>query len=306
MEPTERRMRRTTRVLKAMSLGLALAIPAGYTGISLWAADFLTRPRNHAGALDPTLVGEEATRWSVTTKDGLTLRGWYFPAPGSKPRRLVVLVHGMGDWWGKMAAIGRDLHRQGFDVLLFDLRGHGDSDPSRLTMGRRERADLRAVMAWAGRQGFAPDRVGWLGQSMGAAALLMEAADNHDIRAAVVDSPFGDLPELLDNQLTKHSHLPKFFNPGILLAAHRAFGVRTDDLRPVRSARAWGDRPLLLIHGEADTIVPVRQARALAEAIGPSCTAITLPGVEHVRAYRNDPEGYIATVAGFFREHLAR
>jgi fermentation-respiration switch protein FrsA (DUF1100 family) len=141
---------------------------------------------------------------------------------------------------------------------------------------------------------------------MGAAALLMEAAENHDIRAAVVDSPFGDLPELLDAQLTEHSHLPKFFNPGILLAAHRVFGVRTDDLRPVRSASAWGDRPLLLIHGEADSIVPVRQARALADAIGPSCTVITLSGVEHVRAYRSDPEGYIATVASFFREHLAR
>ena len=35
---------------------------------------------------------------------------------------------------------GADLHRRGFDVLLFDLRGHGQSDPSRLYLGRRERA----------------------------------------------------------------------------------------------------------------------------------------------------------------------
>jgi pimeloyl-ACP methyl ester carboxylesterase len=205
-----------------------------------------------------------------------------------------------------MAWLGRDLHRRGYDILLFDLRGHGQSDPSRLFMGRRERADIRAVLAWANRRGFAPDQIGWVGYSMGASTVLMEGAQNPAIRAAVLDSPYGNLPELLNQQLTYHSHLPRIFNPGILLAARWVFGVRTDDLVPIRSARKWGDRPLFLIHGEADSIVPVRHARLLAQAAGPTCRAVTLPGVEHVQAYRLNPRGYVAAVDRFFGRHLTR
>jgi pimeloyl-ACP methyl ester carboxylesterase len=205
-----------------------------------------------------------------------------------------------------MASLGHDLHRRGFDILLFDLRGHGQSDPSRLSMGRRERNDIRAVLAWAKGRGFSSDRVGWLGYSLGASTLLMEAARNPEIRVAVLDSPFGNLPELLDTQLSQHSHLPRVFNPGILFVAHRAFGLRSDDLIPIRSARQWGHRPLLVIHGEADSTVPVRQAYLLARSAGPTCRLVTLPGVEHVEAFRTHRTGYTATVDRFFREHLGQ
>src|SRR5262249_986995 len=153
-----------------------------------------------------------------------------------------------------------DLHHQGFDVLLFDLRGHGESDPSRLYLGRRERADLRDVMDWVESTGFSDDRIGWLGDSMGGSTLLMEAARNPGIQVAVLDRPYSDLPKLLETQLSKHSGLPWWFNLGILTAAHLIYGVRTDDLIPIRFARDWGERPLLLIHGESDTTVPVSQA----------------------------------------------
>ena len=103
---------------------------------------------------------------------------------------------------------------------------------------------------------------------MGGSTVLMEAARNPEIQVAVVDSPYGDLPKLLENQLSKHSGLPSWFNPGILLAARWVFGVRTDDLVPIRLARAWGERPVLLIHGESDTIVPVGQAHELARTLG--------------------------------------
>ena len=126
-------------------------------------------------------------------------------------------------------------------MLLFDLRGHGQSDPSRLYLGRRERGDIRAVMAWAFGEGFTHDRIGWLGYSMGGSTVLMEAAKNPQIHAAVLDSPYGNLPKLLNTQLPQHSGLPSWFNPGILLAARWVYGVRTDDLIPTRFARAWGD-----------------------------------------------------------------
>lgn len=303
METSARWTRRVGRIGRIVALvGLILAGLA-YLAVSLLTADQLTRSTNHPAELDPHLVGPNATPWSQRTADGLTLRGWYYPT--KERRRLIVLVHGMGGSWPEMAALGRDLVRRAYDVLLFDLRGHGQSDPARLSMGRRERTDIRAVQAWARAQGYTADRIGWLGHSMGASTLLMEAARNPEIQVVVLDSPYGNLPELLRTELPKHSHLPPWFNPGIELAAHFAYGVRTDDLMPIRDARRWGQRPLLLIHGEADSIVPVTQALQLARAAGPTCRTITLPGVEHVRAYDVDPEGYVAGVDSFFTEHLS-
>lgn len=302
MERSTRRCCLLTRVAKWLAVAASCLGPSSYVGISLLTAEMLTRPTNHRSPVDPRRVSLDATPWRVRTADGLTLRGWYYPTP--ERRHLVVLIHGMGTCWDEMAALGHDLHAEGYDILLFNLRGHGESDPSRLTMGRRERADLRAVLAWAFRQGFTPDRIGWLGYSMGASTLLMEAAQNPSIRVAVLDSPYGNLPALLRSELPKHSHLPGWFNPGILLAAQLAFGVRTDDLMPIRSARRWGDRPLLLIHGESDSIVPVQQARALAQAIGPACLALMLPGVEHVQAYRRNRVDYVRTVDRFFERNL--
>jgi hypothetical protein len=60
-----------------------------------------------------------------------------------------------------------------------------------------------------------------------------------------------------------------------------------------------------LIHGESDTLVPVSQAHALAQAAGSSCYTMTLPGVDHVQAYERDPEGYVTTVGAFFNDHLS-
>jgi uncharacterized protein len=291
------------RIARGVVVAIFLVLGGSYAGVSLLTAERLTRPTNHPLAIDPRRLSRDAQPWSARTTDGVMLRGWYLPTPDH--RRLIVLVHGMWSSWLEMAALGRDLHRGGYDVLLFDLRGHGQSDSRRLTLGRRERGDIRAVMNWAEDSGFTGDRIGWLGYSMGASTLLMEAAQNPEIQVAVMDSPYGDLPEVLRTQLSKHSHLPSWFNPGILSAARWVFGVRTDDLVPIKAARAWGNRPMLLIHGESDSIVPVSQALRLASAAGSSCLTMTLPGVEHVGAYEADPQGYVGMIEDFFQDHLS-
>lgn len=303
MDSTQPARRRWPRLLRRAVTIVVLLLTIGYAIVSLVVAHVLTRPNNRPNTTDPYDIGAEVLAWSARTSDGLTLRGWYCPTP--RKRRLIVLVHGMGGSRDEMAGIARDLHAEGYDVLLFDLRGHGASDESRLYMGSRERKDLRAVLDWANRQGYSSDRVGWLGWSMGASTLLMEGAQNSKIKAVVLDSPFGNLPELLDRQLTQHSHLPKWFNPGILTAARLAYGVRTDNLVPIRSALEWGSRPMLLIHGQNDSIVPVHQSRKIAEVVGSNCQAMFLPGVEHVGAYRWRPDRYISAVDRFFDRNLA-
>ncbi|MDG3002904.1 alpha/beta hydrolase [Paludisphaera mucosa] len=290
------------RLLTRSCLAGLLLLGGAYLAVSCLTAERLTRATNQPLQVDPCRLSPDAEPWLTRTQDGLTLRGWRLVS--GERRRLIVLVHGMWSSWLEMASLGRDLHEAGYDVLLFDLRGHGQSDPSRLSLGSRERADVRAVLRWAHEAGYEDDRIGWLGYSMGAATLILEAAQNPSIHAAVIDSPYGDLPKLLESQLSKHSRLPGWFNPGILTCARLLYGLRTEELVPIAAAASWGDRPMLLIHGESDTTVPVDQARTLGRAVGAACLTTFLPGVEHVQAYRSDPGGYVAMIARFFDDNL--
>src|SRR5262245_16991868 len=142
MEPfgKGRRIRRMATWMVRLALML---FGLAYFTISVFTAERLTRPTNHSLPVDARRISEDARAWSTRTADGLTLRGWYLPT--EKQRHLLVLVHGMWSSWLEMAGLGRDLHDRGFDVVLFDLRGHGESDPPRLYLGRRARGDIRAV-----------------------------------------------------------------------------------------------------------------------------------------------------------------
>jgi alpha-beta hydrolase superfamily lysophospholipase len=294
---------RARRRLARAAAGLAALLATAYLGIAFYAAHKLTSPRHRDGRADARAIDPAAVDWTATAEDGLTLRGWYFPTPAH--RRLAIFVHGLWDRWDVIAPQAADLHRRGFDVLAFDLRGHGRSDRDRLSMGHRERRDVRAALRWAKEEGFTPDRIGWVGYSLGGAIVVMEAAENPEIRVGVVDSPFGDLPEVLDAQLARHSGLPGFFNPAILLAARVAFDVPVGDLVPIRAAARWGDRPLLVIHGTADHLVPPDQSRRLAGAAGPSAELVIVPGVRHIEAHKADPSGYTDRLAAFLDAHLA-
>ena len=108
-----------------------------------------------------------------------------FDCPGA---RNVELVAGDGVAWARFT-------RPDSTCSSSISAAMGESDPSRLYLGSRERADIRAVMTLGSNRGFTTDRIGWLGYSMGGSTILMEAARNPAIQVAVLDSPYGDLPE---------------------------------------------------------------------------------------------------------------
>jgi uncharacterized protein len=143
-------------------------------------------------------------------QDGLRLSGWFVPAPTDSRRKngTVVLVHG---WpWNRLGDTAEDvvanltgstpvdmlrllysLHQEGFHVLTFDLRNHGESAAAPpVTFGREEAKDLLGALAYLkGRTDVDPDRIGVVGFSMGANALLYTLAKSDQIRAGVAVQP---------------------------------------------------------------------------------------------------------------------
>ena len=168
-----------------------------YAGVSVVVAERVTKPYRRALASSPAVFGlqyEDVT--FPSTGDAVTLRGWFLPAKGSD-RVVVVIVHGRnsnraGDH-GELVPHAEALVERGYNALLFDFRGHGESGGVRYTLGAVEQRDVLGAVAYLESRGFAPARMGFWAHSMGAATVLLTSAASPDVRTIVADSSFARL-----------------------------------------------------------------------------------------------------------------
>ena len=297
---------RQSRLRIAVSAaGLVLLV---YAGLSLAVAETLTKPYRRALASSPAdfdLTYEDVT--FPSTGDAIPLRGWFVPAAGSD--RVVLIVHGRnsnraGDN-GQHVPDAAALVARGYNALLFDLRGHGESGGVRYTLGAAEQRDVLGAVAYLEDRGFAPERMGFWSHSMGAATVLLAAAVSPDVRTIVADSSFARLEDLLDRELPRASGLPGFFNPPILFFARTVFGADARVLNPVEVVAGLPPDSLFIIHGEADGLIPVDHARRIAAAAGPAVYDLWIvPNARHDRVSEVSPKQYQERVLGFFDEKL--
>jgi fermentation-respiration switch protein FrsA (DUF1100 family) len=142
-----------------------------------------------------------------------------------------------------------------------------------------------------------------MGFSMSAAAFIL--ARHPDIKAIVADSAYASLEDLVGRQF--------FFLPGLTkwpvvalttLYARLLLGVDVDAAAPAQAVRERAV-PLLLIHGEADSQIPVEHSRRISAHADPATTELWLvPGADHGQAHAIAGPRYEVRVRTFFERHL--
>jgi pimeloyl-ACP methyl ester carboxylesterase len=195
------------------------------------------------------------------------------------------------------------LHAGGFNLLLVDLRAHGQSEGKRFTLGDHERRDVLGAVDWLGGRGF--ESIGIVGVSLGAVSSVGAASDpesGHLVKALVIDSSFADLSELLRVRFTKESGLPGIFFPGSLFMARVLVGTDPYAVKPVQDLPRVG-APVMVIYGGQDDIVPIDQLQAMA-AVRPDAETWFVADAAHARIYNAQPEQYVSRVTRFLDEVL--
>ena len=218
-----------------------------------------------------------------TTSDGLRLDGWWVPAhflgPGAAPKdpmwgkRTVILCHGLGANKGNQFVLARELVPNGFNVLAFDFRAHGESGGHTTSFGDLERRDVLAAVKWLRtQQPAAAEKIFGLGVSMGGAALIGAAADGsaeaRAIDAVAVISTYDDLGSLAGS-IADRFLVPPFDFVGTRLALPIASvhaGSNLSRFRPAVKADGIAPRPLLVVHGRGDETIQFEHGRRLFEA----------------------------------------
>lgn len=192
-------------------LFLILGTIAGLAvSLALFLAWRMTRPPRQPVWATPDDLGLSYDEARFQASDGVTLQGWFVPAAADSRRRgaAIILVHG---WmWSRLGAAAEDLlsrvsgatpvdflrlayglHKEGYHILMFDLRNHGQSaDAPPVTFGWHESNDLLGALAYLkGRDDVDSERIGVIGFSMGANTLLHTLPRTDLIKAAVAVQP---------------------------------------------------------------------------------------------------------------------
>jgi dipeptidyl aminopeptidase/acylaminoacyl peptidase len=296
-------MRAAMCLLGAMLVMLVV----GYVVASAYLADQATRATRHLPQGSPT--DEGLSYESVTfdsAEDHIPLRGWYIPSRGD---RAVVMVHGIDSQrWDEAPNVPDKVRlfvHDGFDVFLFDLRAHGESGGEHLGLGWLERRDVRAAVDVVEQRGIPPGRIGLFGHSFGGGIALLSAAAIPDMGAVVTDSAFADQRLLLDREINMRTGAPPIFTPGIGLFVSWWYDLDLSAIPPDQALSRIAPRPILFIHGDADTRIPVSHAyRLKAASRNPVDELWIVPGAEHVASFAVQPEAYTARMLAFFERYL--
>jgi fermentation-respiration switch protein FrsA (DUF1100 family) len=289
-----------------LALAFVLLIILSFLGISAFLGYSMTRVERVAIEDDPGLRGLDYEDVSFTSLDkNLTLRGWYLP--GDVDRPVIIMLHGekehRADESIGMLDLAAVLVERGYNVLMFDMRGHGESGGSMMSAGYHEKKDLLGAVDYLRGRGLG--RIGVLGFSMGAATALMAATESDDIGAVVADSSFADLEDIMGPEFSKRTKFPRFFLPPLLFMVKVMYGVDFTAVAPVEAVSEAPSTPVFIIHGELDDVIPVEHAHRLKEASQhPQSRLWLIPSAEHVRAYVDHPREYVDRVVAFFDEAL--
>jgi dipeptidyl aminopeptidase/acylaminoacyl peptidase len=288
--------------------GLALLFVLGYAGASGYITDQARHAARHlpdGSPADVGLVYEPVTFESA--EDRLPLHGWYMPSRGE---RAIVMVHGIDSQrWDTSSNIpdkARLYVHDGFDVLVFDLRAHGESGGDYLGLGWLERRDVQGAIKLVEERGIPAGRIGLHGHSLGGAIALLSTAAIPDVRAVIADSAFDDERLLIELEITRRTGAAPIFMPGVGLFIRWWYGFDLSDITPERAMSSIAPRPVLLIHGTADTRIPVEHAYRLMAAANnaPGVELWTVQGADHVASFATDRQGYTARMLAFFEHAL--
>lgn len=238
-----------------VGLVLALAVALVPAGVHL---GFRARRIRETGTpADHGLAFEEVR---IPTVRHRTLFGWLLPVPGATPT--VVVLHGWGSNAEQMLPIAAPLWRAGLNVLLFDARSHGHSDPDTFASLPRFAEDLGQAIEWLQRHHpQRAERIAVLGHSVGAGAALFQAARNPDIAAVISIAAFAHPAQVTERYL-RHLPLSRLLTALVIRYVEWVIGYRFDAIAPLNTVGQIAC-PVLLVHGTDDRTVPIDDARRI-------------------------------------------
>ena len=230
------------------------------------------------------------------TSDGLKLKGWFLPS--NKSSNAIIVMHGYPTNKADVLPFSMFLLKK-FNVFLFDFRSFGESEGSYTTAGYKEVKDLEAAVEYLKSRKDVKN-IGALGFSLGASVAIM--AKNDNIKAVVADSAYSNLNNMIEAMYRNFLFFKFPFVQLTRVYSKIFFGLDPKDINPANDIKNI-NKPVLIIHGEKDSQIPVNEAYILHNA-NKKAELWIVENADHGEIYALNKEEYEKKVLEFFEKHL--
>jgi len=280
-----------------------LAYPVHIVFSSIYQSYKVTHPggRFAMRKITPADAGLDFEIVEFPSRDSLSLFGWFIPGTNEAT---VIMVHGHGGKGISMIYHASALVARGYSVLMFDLRAHGSSEGDVCTSGWLEANDVLGALDYAQSRGDVdPKKIGVMGISLGAKAVIQATTQSKEIRAVVAE---GLSPMTLEDHGDAHSSSLKgwFYFPYDWLY-YKMLNYMSG-VKPTAGILAEiekiAPRPLMLI--STGKTGEQRFARICFTPIAEPISLWEVEDANHAEAYFRDPKAYQKRVSEFFDEAL--
>lgn len=253
-------------------------------------------PRQIVTDLIPSDLGLKYWEVSFKSKDEIELNGWFIP--NNKSKSAIIVMHGYPADKANLLGTAEFLAKD-FNVFLFDFRSFGKSQGKYTSVGYHEEKDLMGAIDFLEKEKNIT-KVGLYGFSLGGAVALM--AEHKNVKVIVSDSSYARLRHMVNQMYGPFSVLR--YPLAYLTRVHGIVFLQIDinKVNPIESIKDK-NIPILLIHGEEDSQIPVSEAHLLHGA-NKGTELWTVKGADHGMSHSMNAEKYEGRVIGFFKENL--
>ena len=221
----------------------------------------------------------------IKAHDGEPLAAIAFKHP--EPTDLwAIAAHGYTSYKEAMVHAAKELCARGINVLIPDLRGHGETGGRAIGMGWPDRLDIVTWCNWLCERN-PTCKILLYGESMGAATMMMASGEAlpEQVTHIVADCGYTSVSDIFKHDLRTKYHTP----PWVILPPGALFTKLLAGFNPYKASALEqvkkNTRPLLIIHGDLDNRVPTEMAYRLKEAAGGKVKLVIAKGFAHGEAH---------------------
>ena len=268
--------------------------------VSLYATYSSTHPPRQPIDITPKDINLDYEAVSFDTDDGVEIKAWFIPAE-DRTKLTIIALHGYPFNKANILGFARFLHKD-YNLLFFDFRAMGESAGKLTTGGFYEQKDLAAAIKYL-KENKNITKVGTLGFSLGAAVSILSVKDNPEIKAIVSDSGYATLDRIIRSMYRQFFFLKAPFVKCSEFFAEVLFGIDIAKVSPLDEIKKI-NTPILFIHGERDSQIPVENSKLLYEAANQPKELWIIKEADHGESHYLQGKEYERRVLEFFDRYL--
>lgn len=243
-----------------------------------------------------TIIPEGFEKVNLQTNNKLLIDGWY--ATTDTAKACVIFLHGIANNKATLLKEANEFKKWGYNVLLIDFRGHGNSEGSKTSFGFKETDETEKAFQFAQKKGN--KNIILYGSSMGASVIFKATAENKINPSAIIaDMPFGSLQEHLKARarVLGFPSQPFAFLVTLWIGienGYNGFTFQIDDYAGKINCPVllqWGDRDMYVTKEETDSIFNNLRS--------PGKKLVVYNNANHESFLNFDPIGWRKEVSGF-------